>query len=138
MSGGMGLLSLIQGRQRYKMTRISIGKVRLRALIADTVLKRMIGLMYRDSLPKNLCMLFVFNSDGRPGIWMRNMHFPIDILWLDSRKRIVDIFEDARPCHGLACETMYPSGEARYVIEANSGFARRKKLRIGAKASFRI
>ncbi|MCL4411683.1 DUF192 domain-containing protein [Candidatus Marsarchaeota archaeon] len=134
----MGLLSFIQRRQRYRTASISIGGARLRALIADTMLKRMIGLMYMDELAPNSCMLFTFDSDGKPGIWMRNMRFPIDILWLDSQKRVIDMFENARPCRGLTCKTMYPSRQARYVVETNLGFVKRRKLKIGAKASFRI
>ena len=132
------VLGLIQKRLRYSTISATVNGRRIRLLVADTMLKRAIGLMYRESIAPGTGMLFRFRSSGIYGIWMRNMRFPIDILWLDSQKRVIDMFENARPCRGLTCKTMYPSRQARYVVETNLGFVKRRKLKIGAKASFRI
>jgi uncharacterized protein len=91
--------------------------------------------MFRDSLPSNQGMLFTFGSDGYPGIWMMNMSFPIDIIWIDSQHRVADIVEDAQPC-GIICSTYNPSAESRYVLEVNAGFAKKNRVSIGDEVGF--
>lgn len=109
---------------------------RLSALLADTLLKRMIGLMYRDGLEKDQCMLFRFGSPGIHGIWMRNMRFPIDIVWADSKKRIVHVVENAQPCTGINCRTYYPTAPSMYVVEVAAGVARSIGMVDGVRLSF--
>jgi hypothetical protein len=124
-------------RQRYEKRTVSIGNKKLLGIIADSFLKRMIGLMYRSNLPKGTCMLFMFQNQGRYGIWMRNMKFPIDILWLDANKKVVWIEENARPAGALEFNSYLPETEALYVIETTAGFVKRNIIKIGQKASFR-
>ena len=50
---------------------------------------RAMGLMFRPSLPSDRGMLFVFDQPDFHGIWMKNCKFPIDIVWLDERRRVV-------------------------------------------------
>ncbi len=111
----------------------------LRLEVADTFRKLSVGLMKHESLGKNRGMLFVFGHDGRPGIWMLHMKFSIDIIWLDSEKRIVHIVRDAKPCRSIfSCRTQRPPKDARYVIELNSGVARELGLKLGDKLIFRL
>jgi hypothetical protein len=114
--------------QRYETVDISVkGKV-LHALIADSFVKHMIGLMFRQRMGKDTCMLFIFQREARQGIWMRNMRFPIDILWLDSSKKVVDFVEAAMP----ASRRIYaPEKDAKYVLETNAGFIRRNRIKKG-------
>ena len=118
-----------------KFTDVTVGNVTINAEIADTIPKQIKGLMFRDSLPKNQGMLFIFGSDGYPGIWMMNMSIPIDILWIDSKHKIVDIVENAQPCR-LLCPSYTPKSAARYVLEVNAGFVEKNGIEIGDKAGF--
>ena len=68
----------------------------VRAFIADSDVERKRGLSGRPNLVDGTGMLFVFKESGEHGIWMKDMRFPIDILWLDERLRVVFIKEDAR------------------------------------------
>ena len=83
----------------------------------------------RISLGKNDSMLFVFDSDSRPGFWMKDMKFPIDIVWLDASKKVVTIKRNATPESYL--EAYYPSAPARYVIELVSGRASELGIDVG-------
>lgn len=103
--------------------------------IADTDAKREAGLMYRESLPENKGMLFIFDYEAPHGFWMKNTYFPLDIIWIDKDKRIVDIKANASLCKEI-CENFFPRDKALYVLEVNAGFAERHKIKIGDKVSF--
>ena len=134
----MALLKFIYGMQHYKTIRLRVGSGSFDALVADTFWKRLIGLMFRDRLGRSECMLFVFNRAGRHGIWMRNMLFSIDIVWLDAERHVVDFVERAKPCKGLSgCTTYYPRMDDMFIIEFGSGTVSRSRIGIGDIARFR-
>jgi hypothetical protein len=82
-----------------------------------------LGLMFRESLPENHGMLFVFPTEATRGFWMKNMRIPLDIFYFDSDLRLVSVAENARPCRVQNCPS-YPSARpARYVLELNAGKA---------------
>jgi uncharacterized membrane protein (UPF0127 family) len=100
--------------------------------IADTFVKQMLGLMHRESIGKREGMLFVFGRDGMNSIWMANMNFPIDIIWLDADGIVVGIEEMAAPCRNIFnCRAYSPSKESRYVIELKGGVASSIGIRKG-------
>lgn len=103
--------------------------------VADSDKKRQQGLMFRKSLNDNQGMLFIYQEEGVHAFWMKNMRFPLDIIWIDSKKTIVDIYEFALPCKDF-CKTITPRANAKFVLEVNAGFARNKQVRIGNKVSF--
>ena len=100
--------------------------------IADSFAKQALGLMYRKSMKKDHGMLFVFNREGRYDIWMMNMRFPIDILWLGASGKILKITEEAVPCKSLLSCPPYRSPEnAKYVLELNTDSIRKNKMKAG-------
>ena len=123
------MLNFLYRRQRYSIEDISINGKRLHAIMADSFIKQMIGLMFRPNLKKDGCMLFVFNRKARHGIWMRNMRFPIDIMWLDADKKVIHSVESAPP--GSARVYM-PDKDSKYVLETNAGFIKRSRIKKGA------
>ena len=64
--------------------------------VADTLKKRSLGLGKRTSLKKGWGMLFVFEKRKPHRFWMKDMQFPLDIIWLDNH-RIVHIIHNAKP-----------------------------------------
>ena len=126
-------MKLLKRYQKYRVGRIRIGAHVVRAIIADTFIKRLLGLMYVKGLNGGACMLFVFPASGRHGIWMRNMLFPIDIVWVNSSGNVIDCVQNARPCNTLQCEVFVPSSNAKYIIEARSGFVKRHGLKNRSK-----
>ena len=106
------------------------------AEIADTDERREAGLMFRDSLPEHKAMLFVFPEDGMQHFWMKNMRFPIDIIWIDAEKKVVFIAEELPPCSPDSCPAYSPPQPARYVLEVAAGFSQRHRLAPGDTLAF--
>ncbi len=106
------------------------------AEIADDDAKQEKGLSFRDGLGTNEGMIFVFPYEDHWGFWMKDMRFPIDMIWTDSNGKIVHIQKNAQPCEE-GCDTYVPTTAAKYVIEVNSGFANKHNLKIGDSVSIR-
>ncbi len=116
-------------------TKVTIGKTTIEAEIADTLPKQITGLMFRKSLPEDRGMLFIFDRDDYHGIWMMNMSISLDIVWINSDYKIVDIVKNAPPCK-LVCPVYRPKDLARYVLEVNSGFTDNYSIKIGDMVKF--
>lgn len=90
--------------------------------IADEPDEMQQGLMFRESLPKDRGMLFVFSDDGIHSFWMMNVKFSLDMIWTDRNGMIVHVERSVPPCSAL-CPSYRSDVPARYVLEVNSGFA---------------
>lgn len=97
--------------------------------VADTNASHTRGLSGRERLAPGAGMLFVFSKDDRYGFWMKDMRFPIDIVWLDSEYRIVDVKESVLP--SSYPEVFTPKSPSRYVLELPAGFFREHDLKVG-------
>lgn len=87
------------------------------------------GLSGRSALLEDEGMLFVFDTPGKYSFWMKDMNFPIDMIWIGEDKKIIYVKKDARP--ELYPETYGPDTDASYVLEVVSGFADKHNLQIG-------
>ena len=97
--------------------------------VADTYRERVLGLSGRESLAEGTGLLFVFDRPGMQGIWMKDMKFPIDVIWLDAEHHIVGLKENAQP--QSYPEVFYPESDALYVVEVNTGFISQNALQMG-------
>jgi len=79
------------------------------------------GLSGRESLAENTGMFFVYESSLTPGFWMKDMNFPLDIIWIDANKKIVDITENLAP--ETFPQVFFPRAPVQYVLEVNAGWA---------------
>jgi len=135
----MCFTKLMRKMLKYKHASIYVGSKALDVLVADSLPKLMLGLMHMDSLGKNDGMLFVFGSEARHGIWMRNMLFPIDIIWLSKQLVVVDIVEVAKPCSSIfRCKTYLPGGKAMYVLELRAHMAKKLGIHKGIKLKLKL
>ena len=105
--------------------------------VADDNEERARGLMFRDSMEDDRGMLFIHDSEMNLAYWMKNTKIPLDILYFDSKRRLVSQQRDVPPCSlGNACPP-YPSmAPARYVLELNAGQAAKLGLKEGAELRF--
>lgn len=95
----------------------------IEAEVADTLEKLLFGLAFRDGLPPNAGMLYIFEENGLHRVRTREYRFPIDILWVDESHHVVHLLEHAEPCSKDPCPLYGPPPEpARYVIQTESGF----------------
>lgn len=114
---------------------IELKDQRLSVLVADTPERRYIGLGGRETLAPYDGMLFLFGNKGRHGFVMRNMSFPIDIVWF-SDGVVVDIAPNVPLESGVdeaVLRRYYPRADANAVLELPSGWAAKYGLQIGDK-----
>jgi hypothetical protein len=119
---------------RYRLVRVTWRNKAVKAYLADSFAKKMFGLMYRDRLERDRGMLFVLGRESVVGasIWMLNMRFSIDVVWMDRGGRVIDVAENLRPCaSAFGCKTYAPRERAKYVLELNSGMARSLEIKRG-------
>jgi len=74
-------------------------------------------------------MLFVFPKDGKYAFWMKDMHFPIDIIWLSAEGSVVYMAQNVPP--GSFPQTFRPDVLARYVLELPAGYAKEYNVVVG-------
>jgi hypothetical protein len=98
-------------------------------VLADTEALRKKGLSGRESLAQDEGMLFIFPEDGKYAFWMRDMRFPIDILWLSDTGAVVYMVQNVSP--ETYPENFAPYDPARYVLELPTGWAREHNVQIG-------
>ncbi len=118
----------------YASTTILGPKGNIYADIADTPALQERGLSGRASLGARSGMLFVFQTPGMYSFWMKDMDFPIDMIWIGADKRVVKIDEGASP--SSYPNTFRPTADVQYVLEVNSGFARKLGIVTGTKLVF--
>ena len=94
--------------------KIKVSKKEFEVEVANSIWKKIKGLMFKQSGN----MLMDFGKDSRPGIWMFGMKFPIDIVYVNSEMKVVDV-KNAKPMsfNPLTWRVYYPKEKSRYVLE---------------------
>ncbi len=142
---GILVLSLIasgcrEGRlaEHERLIRLPGGK----ELVAEVLTKpddMARGMMFRDQLPPDRALLFVHERESTHGYWMHNVKVPLDILWLNDGRRIVEISAHTPPCADKppeACPSYGGKRQSRYVIELAGGRAAELGLTEGVILDF--
>ncbi|GIT04019.1 MAG: hypothetical protein CM1200mP28_12780 [Deltaproteobacteria bacterium] len=106
--------------------------------VADTLKKRRLGLGKRTSLKKGWGMLFIFGKRKPYRFWMKDMQFPLDIIWLDNH-RIVHIIHNAKPVNSRdEPEIMTSPVPVNFVLEIAAGRAAKLRLKTGQRMKFKF
>jgi uncharacterized membrane protein (UPF0127 family) len=121
-SGGVGV-------QVSQASTVEIDGVIFTVDVVSTEAERNKGLSGRQQLAVNEGMLFVFEKSGIYPFWMKDMNFPLDIIWINEDHKIVYMKESATP--ESYPEIFIPDAQAQYVIEINAKIAKEKKFKIG-------
>lgn len=100
------------------------------AEVADTPEARERGLMFREELPEGEGMLFVFEDTDIRSFWMRDTYVPLDIAFLDSALRIVDI----QPMEPETEEFTESSEPAMFALEVPRGWFDEQGIDVGTEA----
>ncbi len=111
--------------------RTTTGTVDVSVELALTEPEWKTGLMNRTWLDADEGMLFVFPVEGLTTFWMRYTKIPLDIIFVRDDGSINKIVEDAQPCTADPCELFYSEIPVRYVLEVNSGFAKKYGIAVG-------
>ena len=91
------------------------------------------GLMYRQNLPENAGMLFIFTNEEPRSFWMKNTYISLDIIYINSKKEIVSIQKYTQPRSTYSIPSEKP---AMYVLEVNAGFTDKYGIHPGDKIDF--
>ena len=127
------------GSNGFRQVNVMVNGVVLVADIAATDEQMTRGLSVKDSLDENEAMLFVFDWEAEHTFHMKNMKFPIDIIWIDADKTVVHIEHNLQPCSsGLFCPTYKPNDDSRYALETVAGFAERHDIVKGTMVEFEL
>ena len=106
--------------------------------VADTLKKRSLGLGNRPYLKKGWGMLFVFEERKPHRFWMKDMQFPLDIIWLDNH-RIVHIIHNAKPASSdNEPDVMTSPVPVNFVLESAAGRATKLRLKKGQQMKFKF
>lgn len=96
------------------------------------------GMMFRTELPEDRGMLFIHSQPGNYSYWMYQVNVPLDIIWMDSRRRVVEISENTPPCKTVAsqCPRFGGTKEAQIVLELSAGSAKKHDIAVGSVLAF--
>lgn len=114
-----------------------INEQEMKILVAKSEEEKMIGLSNHRDLDDNTGMVFVFEEKGPYTFWMKNMQFPIDIIFIEDTT-VVDIKKNAQPVtEGQANPPLYsPSSPVNYVLEVKAGVADKYNITTGSTITF--
>jgi uncharacterized membrane protein (UPF0127 family) len=107
-------------------------ELRVLVEVVSSPRERARGLMYRQHLPVDAGMLFLFENESIQSFWMKNTLIPLDIAYLDGDLRIVDI-QQMEP---RTTETHPSAAPAQYALEMNVGWFERNSVTIGDRIEF--
>jgi len=113
---------------------VKIGGEIIKVELALTSTEQELGLSIKDNLKNDEGMLFIFNNVGIYSFWMKDMSFPIDIIWIGEDFQIVFIKKNAT--EESFPEIFSPNKNSKYVLEVMSGFSEKKNLKEGDKVEF--
>jgi hypothetical protein len=126
-----------QKPQTTAASRIKIGSVNIPVEVAQTSAEVQKGLSGRLSLDQDKGMLFLFTKADIYSFWMPDMHFPLDIVWISSGKKVVGVSANVSNDFDPANPKFYrPPSPVQYVLEVNAGFAAKTGIKIGDSVSF--
>jgi uncharacterized membrane protein (UPF0127 family) len=111
-----------------------IGSTSLKLEYATTPQQQTTGLSGRASLDNDSGLLFVFDQPAKQCIWMKDMNFDIDIIWLGSNKKIIKVAQQVSP--DTYPESFCSDQPAKYVLEVNAKTAESLGWQIGDQAEF--
>jgi uncharacterized protein len=102
------------------------GKIAKVEIAADDA-SRIRGLMYRESLPPDTGMLFIFPDEAVRNFWMKNTSVPLSIAYISGQGTIVNI-KDMTP---FSTDTVTSAAPAKYALEMIQGWFDKNGIKSG-------
>ena len=113
--------------------------VRINAETMRTDIELLKGLMFRESMPSNRGMLFIHPQENTYHYWMYQTKIPLDIIWMDHDRRVVELSLDTPPCKSTSAKQCINYGgtqKSKYVLEVNAGMAAKNGIKVGDTLDF--
>jgi uncharacterized membrane protein (UPF0127 family) len=111
---------------------LSIDSANFTVEVASTMIEQARGLSYRTSLGENAGMLFVFSSGTVQSFWMKDMNFPLDMIWI-SGNTVVGFAQDApaEPNVAFPSQIFSSPNNTDKVLEVNAGTVAKYNIKVG-------
>ena len=107
--------------------KISIESLFSKIEVVSNSQERKLGLMYRENLPFDNAMFFIWEYKKRQCMWMRNTYIPLNVAYLDSSGKILEIY-DMVP---LSDESVCSKKRVRYALEVNLNWFEDNNILVG-------
>jgi len=117
------------GPQKLAQVRLNAGIHNINAELASTPQQREIGLMFRNAMPANDGMLFVFEQPGQQCFWMRNTLIPLSVAFIGDDGSVVNI-DDMKP---QTLDSHCSAKPVRFVLEMNEGWFAKRGIKAGSR-----
>lgn len=117
--------------QQFGNTQLSAGVHLIKAEVAASGAQREQGLMFREQMPANAGMVFVFDAPATQCMWMKNTLLPLSVAFIDAQGKIVNI-EDMQP-RTLDSHCSAKGVAVRYALEMNLGWFKQKNIKPGTQ-----
>lgn len=116
------------------MSKVTINSATFKVLLARTPSEQQKGLGYRESLPTDVGMLFLFPDSSLHSFWMHGMKFPLDIIFI-LKNKVVAVYEDLPPLPDKAQNPLLYGSDvlSDTVLEINSGLSKKYNIKPGDK-----
>ena len=101
----------------------------IQAEVAQSFNHQAMGLMFREKMADNAGMIFLWDESSKRCMWMRNTLLPLSVAFIDAHGKILNI-EDMQP---KTEDSHCSKGDAKYALEMNQGWFKKKRIAPGAK-----
>ena len=128
------LIFMIDISSKQDFSKMIVNGKEINLEVVKTLEDKRRGLSGRDSLDADAGMLFLFEDSAVRSFWMKEMNFPIDILWIDENMEIVGIEESVSP-NSFPQKFLSPK-PVPFVVEVNGGWSREHKIKVGDTVEF--
>lgn len=105
--------------------------------LAQTSEEQSVGLAKYNKINQNQGMLFLFQKADNYSFWMKDMQFPIDIIFIKDNK-VVDIFQKVPVSSNENLPVYTTKTKADKVLEINSGLAKKYGIKIGSEIKINL
>lgn len=118
---------------------VKIKGLQINVTLAKTPDEHTKGLSIKNSLHEHEGMLFIFDVPKKSSFWMKDMKFPIDIIWVHPNTTIVHIEKNLQPCISfLLCASYSPNDLSQHVLEVNAHYTTKNNITVGDEVEFNI
>ena len=116
----------------FTKQQIQIGNKKINVDIAESRAQQEHGLMFREKMPKDEGMLFIFADEQPLSFWMKNTYIDLSIAYIGKDKKIIDIIDMKATSSLQTSYPSYPSSKpAMYALEMNKGWYTKNRIKIG-------
>ncbi len=117
-----------QQSTKFPAISLNVGIHVIKAEVAATNAERQQGLMFREKMPPNEGMLFIFDAPAEVCMWMKNTLLPLSVAFIDESGKIINI-EDMKP---QTTDSHCGKRQVRYALEMNQGWFKQKNIKPGS------